>query len=190
VQVTARIGTSAPPDAERTLLARARDGDGEAFMALLGPHDRALRGLAYRLLGDADAMDDVLQTAYANAFRALPRFGGRASVSTWLYRIVTNACLDELRRGRAAHEELRETARGGASDTAEDVAGRLDLQAALAGLPADERAAVLLVDGEGLSYAEAASALGVREGTVASRLHRARGALRAALGHTGMEVTT
>ena len=190
MQVTARIGTTGQPDVERALLTRARDGDGDAFVALLRPYDRALRGLAFRLLGDADAMDDVLQTAYANAFRALPRFGGRASVSTWLYRIVTNACLDQLRRGGGAREELRESATGGASDPAEDVAGRLDLEAALAALPADERAVVLLVDAAGLSYAEAANALGVREGTVASRLHRARGALRAALGHTGTEVTT
>ena len=111
-------------------------------------------------------------------------------MSTWLYRIVTNACLDQLRRRRGAHERLRESASGGAADPADDVAGRLDLEAALAALPADERAAVLLVDAEGLSYAEAASVLGVREGTVASRLHRARGALRDALGHAGTEVTT
>ena len=91
---------------------------------------------------------------------------------------------------RHEHEELRESAAGRSADPAEDVAGRLDLEAALAALPTDERAAVVLVDAEGLSYAEAASVLGVREGTVASRLHRARGALRATLGHAGTEATT
>src|ERR671934_126486 len=71
-----------------------------AFPELIERHDRALRALAFRLLGDRDRMDDVLQEAYVRAYRALPRFRGRSLPGTWLYRIVYNACIDELRRER------------------------------------------------------------------------------------------
>lgn len=73
---------------ERELVARATGGDGDAFYALIDRHDRGLRGLAYRLLGDPDAMDDALQESYLKAFRALPRFsGGDSAFKSWLYRI-------------------------------------------------------------------------------------------------------
>lgn len=154
--------------------------DADGFLALIREHDLRHRRLAYRLLGDRDRMDDVLQDAYARAFRALPRFRGGSAVSTWLYRIVYNACLDDLRRSGARREvsldEWRET-RG----RADDVEQRLDLEAALAALPLDLRAVVLLVDAEELSYGEAAEILGVPAGTIASRLSRARDALRGAL---------
>src|SRR5918994_7534230 len=85
---------------ERELVARATEGDVDAFYALIDRHDRGLRGLAYRLLGDPDAMDDALQESYLKAFRALPRFSGDSAFKSWLYRIVYNTCLDELRRQR------------------------------------------------------------------------------------------
>ncbi|MQA17780.1 MAG: sigma-70 family RNA polymerase sigma factor, partial [Pseudonocardiaceae bacterium] len=85
---------------ERELVARARDGDVDAFYSLIIRNDRGLRGLAFRLLGDRDAMDDALQESYLKAFRALPRFSGDAAFKSWLYRIVYNTCLDELRRNR------------------------------------------------------------------------------------------
>src|ERR671929_384113 len=88
-------------DEDELVLARARAGDAEAFATLVERHDRPLRALAFRLLGDRDAMDDALQEAYVKAFRSLPRFDGRSSVRTWLYRVVYNACVDELRRARA-----------------------------------------------------------------------------------------
>ena len=82
------------------LLDRARRGDGAAFGALVRIFDPQLRGLAFSLLGSRELMDDVLQDAYVRAFRGLARFEARAQVSTWLHRIVYNACLDELRRAR------------------------------------------------------------------------------------------
>jgi RNA polymerase sigma-70 factor (ECF subfamily) len=128
-------------------------------------------------------MDDVLQEAYVRAFTALPRFRGGAAFATWLYRIVYNACLDELRRGRSRREvALEEWRSAGAAD---DVEGRLDLAAALARLPVELRAVVLLVDAEGLSYEEAADVLGIAPGTIGSRLNRARAALRVALAPEG-----
>jgi RNA polymerase sigma-70 factor, ECF subfamily len=141
-----------------------------------------LRALAFRLLGDREAMDDVLQEAYAKAFRALPRFRGEAATGTWLYRIVYNVCLDELRRDRRVTELPLETAApASAPDPGESAARREALVAALAALAPDQRAAVLLVDAEGLDYPAAARVLGVRVGTLASRLSRARGSLRRAL---------
>jgi|SRR5947208_8624606 RNA polymerase sigma-70 factor, ECF subfamily len=153
--------------------------DEDEFAALVAEHDRALRGLAFRVLGDRHAMDDALQDAYVKAFRALPRFRGRSSARTWLYRIVYNACIDHLRRQRT-HAQLDEVA-AAAPDAGDAVAGRAALAAALAALPVDQRAAVLLVDVQGFAYPEAAVVLDVRVGTIASRLSRGRETLRAAL---------
>jgi len=174
------------PD-ERSLLSRAQSGDADAFISLLEPYDRGLRALAFRLLAETEAMDEVLQTAYANAFRGIRSFRGRATVATWLYRIAYNACLDELRRRARTPEAVPFTdeAPGFAPDLAAEVSTRLDLAVALRALPVELRAPVLLVDGEGFSYPEAAAVLGLPEGTVASRLHRARTALRAALVREG-----
>jgi RNA polymerase sigma-70 factor, ECF subfamily len=154
--------------------------DTEAFLELVREYDLRHRRLAYRLLGDRDRMDDALQEAYARAFRALPRFRGTSGLATWLYRIVYNACIDELRRSGSRKEisleEWRE--RGGRRD---DVEQRLDLEAALASLTPELRAVVLLVDADELSYEEAAEVLGIPPGTVASRLSRARDTLKGAL---------
>ena len=153
--------------------------DEDEFAALVAEHDRDLRRLAFRVLGDRHAMDDALQDAYVKAFRALPRFRGASSPRTWLYRIVYNACLDHARRERA-HARLDEPA-ATAPDPGDLVAGRAALATALAGLPVDQRAAVLLVDLHGFAYPDAAAVLDVHVGTVASRLSRAREALRSAL---------
>ena len=163
---------------------RAQRGDHEAFAAVVRHYDPGLRALAYRLLGDRDRMDDVLQEAYVRAFRSLPRFRRRAALGTWLYRIAYNACLDELRRSRRSAalplEELGEPPdpQPGLDET---VAWRRDLARALAGLAPEDRAAVILVDAQGLDYRAAGEVLGVPPGTVASRLHRARARLRGAL---------
>ncbi len=155
--------------------------DAEGFLRLIREFDLRHRRLAFRLLGDRHRMDDVLQEAYARAFRALPRFAGRASAGTWLYRIVYNACLDDLRRSGARKEVPLDEWREAGSNRTERVEQRLDLEAALAALPVELRAVALLVDAEELSYDEAAEILGIPPGTVASRLSRARAVLRAAL---------
>jgi RNA polymerase sigma-70 factor (ECF subfamily) len=153
--------------------------DAEAFLSLVREFDLRHRRLAFRLLGDRDRMDDVLQEAYARAFRALPRFRGGAAAETWLYRIVYNACLDDLRRSGSRKEvSLDQWRERGATH---DVEQRLDLESALAALPVELRAVVLLVDADELSYDEAAEVLGIPAGTIASRLSRARDALRGAL---------
>jgi RNA polymerase sigma-70 factor (ECF subfamily) len=163
---------------------RARRGSDEAFAAIVEHYDPGLRALAFRLLGDRGRMDDVLQEAYLRAYRALPRFGGRSKLGTWLYRIVYNACIDELRRARAAPTTAFEESDAWPEDRPgipERVEAASDLAAALAQLDPRDRAAVLLVDAFGFDYREAARVLDMPEGTVASRLNRARGVLRRAL---------
>ena len=175
----------APGDVDRLVVARARRGDHRAFAQIVDHYDHRLRGLAFRLLGDRDRMDDVLQEAYVKAFRSLPRFKGESALGTWLYRIVYNACLDDLRSRKATVSLDRDDApdpadsRPGPADVA---VARGDLAAALDTLPPDQRAAVLLVDAYGLDYGEAADVLGVAAGTIGSRLSRARTALRTVLG--------
>jgi RNA polymerase sigma-70 factor (ECF subfamily) len=172
----------------------ARSGDHRAFRAIVDHYDDRLRALAYRLLEDRDAMDDALQEAYLKAFRSMRSFRGESSLGTWLHRITYNACMDLLRRrkdtvplfGSGTDDEPApaERARPGSSgqDPLDAAVARTDLAAALATLPPEGRAAVQLVDAEGWTYEEAAKVLGVSPGTLASRVSRARTALRKALG--------
>ena len=173
------------PELDPAVLDRARRGDSGAFVALVRQYDAGLRQLAFRLLGDRDRMDDALQEAYVHAFRGLPRFRGDSTLGTWLYRIVYNACLGELGRARqvVALDSIRDRPdpSPGAHET---FPVRSDLADALARLSPADRAAVLLVDAQGFDYRGAAEVLGVPEGTVASRLNRARALLRRALDDT------
>ena len=176
--------TALAPTVAPGVLERARDGDHDAFAAVLRLYDRRLRGIAFRVLGDRDRMDDALQEAYLRAFRALPRFRGDARVSTWLFRITYNACLDELARARKTmHVPLDELVEQASDPLEFDDAldARSEIARQLAELSPDERAVVFLVDVEGFDYAAASHVLGIPVGTVASRLNRAREALRSAL---------
>jgi RNA polymerase sigma-70 factor (ECF subfamily) len=183
--VTTATALSPAVDIGESVIDRAQRGDQEAFAAVIRHYDPGLRALTFRLLSDRDLMDDVLQEAYVKAFKALPRFRRQAKLGTWLYRIAYNACLDELRRRRRSEElPLDERVPSRATDPGDVAAGRGDLARALAALPPEDRAAVLLVDAQGLDYRETAGVLGIPEGTVASRLNRARASLRTALGGT------
>lgn len=170
------------PDPE--LVALARDGDRAAFGVLLRRHDDRMRGLAYRLLADRHAMDDALQEAYVKAYRAIDRFKLGSSFGTWLYRITYNACIDELRRRKRAPVSEDEPIDPESSHPGPEriVSVAETVRSALAGLPESQRVTVVLVDGEGYDHREVAEILGVAPGTVASRLHRARAALRRTLG--------
>jgi RNA polymerase sigma-70 factor, ECF subfamily len=179
-------GGSYPGVGTEALVSAARGGDCEAFLAVLDTHDHMLRSLAFRMLGDRDQMDDVLQEVALKAFKALPKFRGDASLATWLYRITYTTCLNRLRSVRRT-ESLPDAADDptGAvaahlysGDTADAVIRRIELSAALASLSAEQRAVVALVLEEGLDHQTAAKVLDVPLGTVASRLAAARAALR------------
>lgn len=163
-----------------SLVRLAVDGDVDAFTKLLREHDDRMRAVAHRLVGSGPAMDDVLQVAYLKAHRALPGFRADADFATWLHRIVVNTAYDQLRRdGRRAEVPLHVVPDPPAPHPMEErLVLATQLQEALATLSPEFRAAVVLVDGEGLSYAEAAEALSIERGTIASRLNRARALLR------------
>lgn len=170
------------------LVRAAQVGDHRAFTTLIRSCDEPMRRLAYRLLGSQAAMDDALQDAYVKAYRKLDTHDGSAAFSTWLYTIVYRTCLDHLRtrqRRREVDLDLVEHAVSGGADPATQTADADALATALADLPPDQTAVVLLVDGDGLTYADAATILDVREGTIASRLNRAHATLRTALDPEG-----
>ena len=162
----------------------ARTGDAAAFTALVRHYHPRLRALASRLLSDRSSVDDALQNAYVKAFLGLPNFRENAALGTWLYKITYRACVDHHRRENRYWQLKRRLVQPGADPGAEPAAAataRADLRQALMALPFDQRAAILLVDAEGLDYRTAASILGVGSKTLSSRLSRARSALRAAL---------
>ena len=177
---------TAPASRQLRILEDARAGDQRAFGLLLRHYDDRMRALAWRLLCDRDRMDDVLQEAYVKAWRSFPSFRHDADFGTWLYRITYNACIDELRRGShrptphdwsvTSEQPAVRSAGPERHAVASDSVARL-----LASLPDDQRATIVLVDGEGFDNQTAADMLGVAVGTVASRLSRARATLRAGL---------
>jgi RNA polymerase sigma-70 factor (ECF subfamily) len=150
------------------------------FETLLERHEAKLRRVAFGLIGDPNRVDDVLQEALLKAYRALPaRFESDGHEAAWLYRIVHRSCLNEL-RARRRRPELLGVPDTAAQATDEATLASLAVAAALAELPPDARAVVLLVDLIGLDYETAATALRIPRGTVASRLNTARALLRAA----------
>ncbi len=165
---------------DASLVRMAVDGDVDAFTKLLREYDPRLRAVAFRMVGSQEAMDDVLQAAYLNAHRGLGRFRQDADFGTWLHRIVVNACYDHLRRiARQSEVSLHAVVERASEEAMEERLTSADaVQRALGQLSPEFRAVVVLVDGDGLTYAEAGEALGVGRGTVASRLNRARATLR------------
>jgi len=163
---------------DRDLLARHLAGDPDAFGDIVRRHQDRLWRVALRTLGNPDDAADALQDALVSAYRAAGAYRGDAAVTTWLHRIVVNACLDRLRR-RAAHRTTPLPDREPADRHDEHAATetRLDVQQALASLPEHQRTALVLVDLHGLTVAEAAAVLDVAEGTVKSRCARGRAAL-------------
>ncbi len=160
-------------------MARARRGDRRAFEILLRAHDREMRGVAWRLLGDRTALDDALQDGYLNAYRSIGQLRGDDDFAGWLHRIVTNACLDLLRQRSRRPEDPIDWGPEPAVGSDEDRITDADqILAALRLLSPDQRAVLVLVEAEGYSYDEVAAMLGITAGTVGSRLSRARTRLR------------
>ena len=191
-------GTGAPgdPRTDAELLAAHVAGDPEAFGEVVRRHRDRLWAVALRTTGDREEAADAVQDALVSALRAADRFRGESAVTTWLHRIVVNACLDRARRRavrptRPLEEEVGpggdESARTGAAlavvgDATPHVEARLDVTSALARLPEAQRAALVLVDMYDVPVAEAAEILGVAVGTVKSRCSRGRVTLAELLG--------
>jgi RNA polymerase sigma-70 factor, ECF subfamily len=181
-------GADGPPsDAE--LLRRHVQGDSEAFGELFRRHRDRLWAVALRTVGDPEEAGDALQDAMISAFRRAGDFRGDSAVTTWLHRIVVNACLDRLRRKAArpavsaGDEQAFEALVAQDSDPAKATDTRLDVNAALQILPPQQRAALLVVDMLGFSVADAAIILDTSQGTVKSRCARARARLLPHVAH-------
>ena len=179
----------ADDERDRALLEAHVAGDREAFGRLAALHLDRLYAVALRTLGPGEREEaaDAVQDALLSAYRAAAGYRGEAKVSTWLHRVVVNACLDRVRR-RAVRPTvpLPEQGRDEPAAPGDDLVARetaLDVQAALADLPVDQRAALVLVDLHGLPVEQAAQVLGVPVGTVKSRCSRGRARLAVALGH-------
>jgi RNA polymerase sigma-70 factor (ECF subfamily) len=173
-------------DRDDDLARRAARGDAGALDALLRRHTTLVHAVCRRILGNPDDALDATQEALLAIATRLHTFDGRARFSTWAYRVATNAALDEARRrGRrpVPAEHLPEHPRGDAEGTESAVADRLDVDAALARLTPEFRAAVALRDLVGMDYAEIAEVLGIPSGTVRSRISRGRAALADLLGN-------
>ena len=175
--------------ADLECLRRHQAGDREAFGELLARHRGRMWAVALRTAGNPEDAADALQDAALSAFKAAGNFRQDAAVGTWLYRITVNACLDRLRRQAARptvhypepDSAVWRQATEDPTDMAEQRELRMVLEQALAQLPVEQRAAVVLVDVQGLSVEEAASALGVPIGTVKSRCARGRAKLAVTL---------
>lgn len=158
------------------LVGAARDGDLDAFEALVRRHQGPAYRLALRMTGSAADAEDAAQDAFVDVWRSLHHYRAEASFGVWLARIVTNRCLDLLRTRRPASAlpEALEAPGGGASDRAEAHARLTALTRAVLTLPPDARAALVLREFQGLSYGEVADVLGVSLAAVKGRIHRAR----------------
>ncbi len=170
------------------LLAAHVAGDPHAFSELVYRHRDRLWAVALRTMGDSHEAEDALQDALISAFRRAEQFRGEAKVTTWLHRIVVNACLDRIRRRSARptsplpEQDSADSGLQDADDHIEQREMQILIAEALAELPEDQREAVLLVDIEGYPIEEAARILGCPAGTVKSRCSRGRAKLAKRLG--------
>ena len=182
------------------LVIQAREGNREAFNALMELYQTKVYNLALRMTGSPEDAADLTQEAFLNAWRGLPTFRGGSSFSTWLYRLTNNACIDFLRR-----EKRRKTVEGGFSmdDEEQNYAELVPddspapqallegkelkeaIQRGLAQLSEEHRQVLVLREVNGLSYSEIARITGLEEGTIKSRIARARISLRKILQEDG-----
>ncbi|TWF78930.1 RNA polymerase sigma-70 factor (ECF subfamily) [Pseudonocardia hierapolitana] len=170
-------------DADRWLIDKARTGDLDAYEVLVRRHRDRIYRIALRMLGNRHDAEDIAQDVMIQVWTALAGFTGASSFTTWLYRIVVNRCLNQIRRRRWTRPVLEGDPQpvAGAEDTviARQRAGAA--MEAIAALPPDQRAVIVLHQLEGLTYREVAAVVNISEDAVRGRLHRARLSVLASL---------
>jgi len=171
---------------ERAWVARAREGDQQAFERLYRMHSGRIHALCWRLCGGNAALaEDLVQEAFIRAWDKLHLFEGRSAFGTWLHRLAANVALSDrrIRLRRVGNEEALdegvERVATGARDVTADLSG--DLEQAIAGLPERARTVLILYDVEGYAHAEIAEMTGMAVGSSKAQLHRARQLVREAL---------
>lgn len=178
--------TDEQPD-EREWVRLAQAGDRAAFAHLVRRHQDAVHRFILRMLGSHEEALELTQETFIKVWQALPQWQPQAQFKTWMYRIASNTAMDALRRRKIVEmvpleEDYDVAASGPGPEMQLQSRQRLrSLESALAALPAEQREAILLREIEGLSYAEISAALNIHEGTVKSRLARAREAIASAV---------
>ena len=162
-------------DRDRGLMRRVARGDQAAFTELVEGYGSKLLAVARRLLGTRADAEDAVQRALLQCYQGAASYEPRWAVSTWLYRILTNVCVDELRRRKSRSGELEPPARPDPPDA------HLDLRRALGGVPTEARVLLALRYVDGLSYGELARIRGISINTVKSQLQRGKSLLKSAL---------
>ncbi len=169
------------------LIDRYLAGDIDAFNELMDAHEDRVFAVCLRMLRDREAALDATQDTFLAVFRKADRFQAKAAFSTWLYRVAVNTCYDHLRREKrkrtTAIPEGHDSPDPSTESLLEAVEVRPDIEAALTDLSPDFRAAVVLVDLQGMSLEQASDTLEVPVGTIKSRLFRARRQLSESLGN-------
>ena len=179
-----------PPEEEREWILRAQTGDRPAYSQLVRRYQDRLYRFVLRMVGTREEALELTQDVFIRAWQALPQWKPDAAFRTWLFRIGANAAMDALRRRNIVEfvelDEHHDPVSPGPDPEAQlETKQRVELlQSALARLAPEQREAILLREVEGLSYAELGAVLGVNEGTVKSRLARARAALVAQVERT------
>lgn len=174
-------------ETDAALIERYLRGDADAFSELMRAHEDRVFAVCLRMLRDREAALDATQETFITVFRKVDRFAGRSAFSTWLYRVAVNTCYDTARKRQRGEAdplpEGRDPADRSAGDALAAAELRPDLEAALAAVPAEFRAAVVLADAEGLPLQTVSDILGVPVGTVKSRVFRGRRMLAEILGN-------
>ena len=181
-------GEALPREAEREAIEACRRGEREAFDRLVLRYQREVYRLCYRYVNNHEDANDLAQDVFLKAWRAISRFRGESSFSTWLYRIAVNACLNFRALRRPLIQELPE----GLSDPLPDAAARAEsedearrVRAAVARLPEKQRATLILKVYHELTHDEVAGILGSTVGTVKANLFHALGNLRRLMAEEG-----
>lgn len=169
------------------LIDKIRAGDARAFGRYIRIYDDRFRGVVWAILRNREAVDDVMQAAYEKAFRSIGTFDGTSSLRTWLHSICHHAAIDHLRyESRRRHDQLGEDTTAwpdpasGAGMPADLVDAKLQAKDVLGALPPDQRAVLYLTAALGYSFDQTAEITGLKRGTVASRVSRAKHSLRKA----------
>lgn len=174
-------------DLDIALVERYVEGDLSAFDELVARHQSKVFGICMRMLKNRQDAFDATQDTFVTLFRKADRYRAEAAFTTWLYRVTTNVCYDHLRRQQRKRTDALPEHHDPADPQSEDEFSAVDLRPsvvdALGALPPEFRAAVILVDIEGLSLEDAADSLGVPIGTVKSRVFRGRKLLAESLGN-------
>lgn len=184
------------PDTDHDIILRCQEGDVGAFEEIVRRYEQKMFQVSYRFLGDYHEAAEVTQDAFVSAYRGLRGFRGKAKFSTWLYAIVVNLSRNRMKRMKIENDRVafslddpvnaqegsftREAASGepSALERLERNEMQMKVQGCIESLESEFKEVVVLRDIQGLSYDEVASALDIAEGTVKSRLHRGRLALR------------